>query len=112
MWKPPHVITNEELVEAYNAYAEKFNEENSAHIESGETEAKPLSSAEFIEKASGIKARYAYIKDGILDIDRMRPRIPERSEGELSHQGEMALNAARMALAFGVFDTGSWHAVV
>ena len=98
MWKPSNVITNEELVEAYNAYAEKYNLENAANIENGDMEAKPLSSAEFIEKASGIKARYAYIKDGILDIDRMRPRIPERSENELSHQAEMALNAAKMAL--------------
>ena len=98
MWKPPHVITNEELVDAYNAYAEKFNRENVKEIERKEIEAKPLSTAEFIEKASGIKARYAYIKDGILDIDRMRPRIPARSEDELSHQAEIALNAARIAL--------------
>lgn len=98
MWKPPHVITNEELVDAYNAYAEKFNRENVKEIERKEVEAKPLSTAEFIEKASGIKARYAYIKDGILDIDRMRPRIPARSEDELSHQAEIALNAARIAL--------------
>lgn len=99
LWKPPHVITNEELVEAYNAYAEKFNRENAEEIERGEVEAKPASTTEFIERASGIKARYAYVKDGILDIDRMRPRIPARSEDELSHQAEMALNAARTALA-------------
>ena len=98
LWKPPYVITNEELVEAYNGYAEKFNRENAKQIEQGELEEKPLSTTEFIERASGIKARYAYIKDGILDIDRMRPRIPARSEDELSHQAEMALNAARLAL--------------
>ena len=98
MWKPPYVITNQELVDAYNAYAEKFNQENAKEIARKEVEAKPLSTTEFIEKASGIKARYAYIKDGILDIDRMRPRIPERAEDELSHQAEIALNAARIAL--------------
>lgn len=98
LWKPAHVITNEELVEAYNAYAEQFNLQNAAAIEQGTMESKPFSSAEFIEKASGIKARYAYIKDGILDIDRMRPRIPERKEGELSHQAEIALHSARLAL--------------
>ncbi len=98
LWKPHHVITNEELVEAYNGYAEKFNSQNASAIEQGTVEAKPLSSAAFIEKASGIKARYAYIKDGILDIDRMRPRIPERREDELSHQAEIALNAARVAI--------------
>lgn len=98
LWKPPHIITNEELVDAYNGYAEKFNQENAKEIAREEVEAKPLSTAEFIEKASGIKARYAYIKDGILDIDRMRPRIPARSEDELSHQAEIALNAARIAM--------------
>ena len=112
MWKPSHVITNQELVKAYNAYAEKFNVENATDIESGNIEAKPLSSAEFIEKASGIKARYAYIKDGILDVDRMRPRIPERSEGELSHQAEMALNAARVALEEANKDASSVDAVI
>jgi beta-ketodecanoyl-[acyl-carrier-protein] synthase len=98
LWKPPHVITNEELVNAYNGYAEQFNAQNATGIEQGTVEAKAFSSVEFIEKASGIKARYAYIKDGILDIDRMRPRIPERREDELSHQAEIALNAARVAL--------------
>ncbi len=99
LWKPPHIITNEELVGAYNAWAEKYNRDHAGAIESGELEPKPLSSAEFIEKASGIKARYAYIKDGILDIDRMRPRIPERGEDELSHQAEIALHSARLAMA-------------
>jgi beta-ketodecanoyl-[acyl-carrier-protein] synthase len=98
LWKPPHVITNEELVGAYNGYAEKYNSQHASEIEQGTVEAKEFSSVEFIEKASGIKARYAYIKDGILDIDRMRPRIPERSEDELSHQAEIALNAALVAL--------------
>jgi len=99
LWKPPHVITNEELVASYNAYATKYNQVNASDIESGSLAEKPLSSVEFIEKASGIKARYAYIKDGILDIDRMRPRIPERREDELSHQAEIALNAARIAMS-------------
>ena len=86
------------MVDAYNAFSEKYNLEHAAEIEQGSISAKPFSSAEFIEKASGIKARYAYIKDGILDINRMRPRIPERSEEELSHQAEMGLYAARQAL--------------
>lgn len=98
LWKPPHVITNEELVTAYNAHADLFNAEHAGAIEAGEIEAKPHSSAEFIHKASGIERRYAYIKDGVLEPDRMRPRIPQRSEEELSHQAEIALNAARPAL--------------
>ena len=56
------------------------------------------SSASFVEKASGIKQRYIYVKDGALDVNRMRPRIPERADDELSHQAEFAVNAARMAL--------------
>ncbi|MDH5737405.1 MAG: beta-ketoacyl-ACP synthase III, partial [Gammaproteobacteria bacterium] len=112
LWKPDHVVTNEELVAAYNAYAEKFNAENAAAIEAGTVNARPPSSAEFIEKASGIKARYAYIKDGILDIDRMRPRIPERAEGELSHQAEIALNAARIALSDANKDPAEVDAVI
>ncbi|MGI9326264.1 MAG: beta-ketoacyl-ACP synthase III [Pseudomonadales bacterium] len=99
LWKPTHVITNEELVSAYNAHAELYNAEHAAAIADGELEAKPSSSAEFIEKASGIQQRYAYIKDGILDPERMRPRIPEREDDALSHQAEIALNAARPALA-------------
>lgn len=98
LWKPDHSISNEELVTAYNAYAEQFNHQHLNEIEQGELEPKPLSSAEFIEKASGIKSRYVYVKDGILDIDRMRPNIPERSDDELSDQAEMALHAARGAL--------------
>jgi beta-ketodecanoyl-[acyl-carrier-protein] synthase len=98
LWKPAYSISNEELVEAYNAYAEQFNQQHLKEIEESELKPKPLSSAEFIEKASGIKSRYVYVKDGILDIDRMRPNIPERSEDELSDQAEMAIFAAKDAL--------------
>ncbi len=99
LWTPPHVVTNDELVASYNAYADKFNAENDSEIAAGRVAAKPHSSSEFIEKASDIRARYAYIKDGILDIDHMGPRIPPRADDELSHQAEIALNAARPALA-------------
>lgn len=99
LWKPEEFVTNEELVTAYNGYVERYNETHAAAIANGELDAKPLSSAEFIEKASGIKQRYTYCKEGILDIDRMRPKIPERQPDELSHQAEMALHAAREAMA-------------
>ncbi len=99
LWNPPHAISNEELVTAYNAHADQFNAENAAAIEAGEVAAKAHSSAEFIEKASGIKSRFAYIKDGILDIDRLRPNIPERANDELSDQAEIGVNAAKLALA-------------
>ncbi len=99
LWKPEEFVTNEELVEAYNAYASRFNEENAEAIAAGDVAEKPLSSAEFIEKASGIKQRYTYCKEGILDVDRMRPLIPERADDEISHQAEMALHAAKKAMA-------------
>ena len=98
VWHPESVITNEELVGAYNAYATRFNQENQSQIDEGSVQAMPLSSAEFVEKASGIKQRYVYKKEGVLDIDRMRPIIEERGEDELSHQAEFAINAAQIAL--------------
>ena len=98
LWKPEYSISNDELVASYNAYAERFNAENRAAIDAGELKTKETSSSEFIEKASGIKSRYVYEKAGILDIDRMRPRIPQREEDEISLQAEMALNSARRAM--------------
>lgn len=99
LWKPEEFVTNDELVEAYNAYATKFNRINVDKIAAGDLEEMPLSSSQFIEKVSGIKQRYTYCKDGILDVDRMRPKIPVRSDDQLSHQGEIAVLAARDALA-------------
>ncbi|MFT6100466.1 MAG: beta-ketodecanoyl-[acyl-carrier-protein] synthase [Arenicella sp.] len=112
VWNPPHTITNEELVDSYNAYSSRFNAENSAAIEDGSVQEMPLSSAPFIEKVSGIKQRYIYIKDGALDIDRMRPRIPKRSDDELSHQAEFALNAAKIALKEANKDAADVDAVI
>ena len=51
LWTPPHSISNDELVTAYNAYAERYNAQHAAEIERGEIEALTPSSAEFIEKA-------------------------------------------------------------
>ncbi|MEZ5560153.1 MAG: beta-ketoacyl-ACP synthase III [Pseudomonadales bacterium] len=98
LWTPAHSISNEELVASYNAWVDRYNAHNADAIAAGECEPKPHSSAEFIEKASGIRSRYAYVKDGILDITRMRPRIPHRAEDELSHQAEIALNSAHVAM--------------
>ncbi len=98
LWKPAEYVTNEELVAAYNAYALQYNERHADAIARGEVQEKPQSSTEFIEKASGIKQRYTYCKDGILDVQRMRPNLPVRADDELSHQAEMAVLAARQAL--------------
>jgi beta-ketodecanoyl-[acyl-carrier-protein] synthase len=99
VWTPPCVITNDELVDSYNRYAEKFNSDNKKAIESGQIEEKPFSSVRFIEKASGIRSRYVYTREGILDIDRMYPKFPERKENELSNQAEIAIYAAEKAMA-------------
>lgn len=99
VWHPKDSITNEELVDSYNAYVDAFNEENKAQIESGDVAVMPYSSAEFIEKASGIKSRYIYQKEGALDITRMKPKIAPRADDELSHQAEIAVEAAKLALA-------------
>ncbi len=99
LYQPPHVITNAELVESYNAYAERFNRQHAEQIEAGTVQAMPLSSVEFIEKASGIKQRFVMEKQGILDIDRMYPRFQERADDQLSLMAEIAVDAGRKALA-------------
>ena len=98
LWKPAHVVTNAELVASYNAHADLYNAKHAEAIAAGELAEKPHSSKAFIEKASGIKQRYAYVKDGILDPERMRPCLPVRADDALSHQAEMALASAQQAL--------------
>ena len=55
VFTPEESITNEELVEAYNKYAENYNLTNKNKIEHGEKVALELSNEEFIFNASGIK---------------------------------------------------------
>ena len=50
VWHPKDSVTNEELVDSYNAYVDAFNEDNKAQIDAGEIAAMPYSSAEFIER--------------------------------------------------------------
>ena len=99
LWTPKHSISNHELIDSYNAYADQFNILHKAEIEAGDITAKPHSSADFVEKASGIKSRYIYSKEGVLDINRMRPVIEERPDHALSQQAEIAVEAANKALA-------------
>lgn len=99
LWTPDQSISNEELVVAFNAYVEKWNAENAAAIAAGTLDALSPSSAEFIEKASGIKSRYVLSKDPILDPDIMAPRLPARDNDEPSVLAEMAVKAAEDALA-------------
>jgi beta-ketodecanoyl-[acyl-carrier-protein] synthase len=98
LYTPEESISNEELVESFNAYAAQFNEHYKDGIEAGDIVALEPSSAEFIEKASGIKSRYVLNKSGVLDPNRMAPILPERPNEEHSIQCEMAIEAAREAM--------------
>lgn len=98
LWTPEESITNDELVEAFNAYVDKYNAAHADAIAKGEVEALSHSNSAFIEKASGIKQRYVLNKSGILDPDRLAPFIAERGDDEISVQAEMAVKAARQAL--------------
>ncbi len=98
LYHPEEFITNEELVESLNAYVEQYNHDNADKIETGEVVARRGSSAEFIEKASGVKRRYVIEKSGVLDINRLRPRLEERTDEELSIQAEWGVIAAKQAM--------------
>ena len=98
LWTPPHSVTNEELVESFNAWADQWNEAHKADIAAGLAEAQTHSSVEFIEKASGIRSRYVVEKSGVVDPNLMRPVIPERPNEEISILAEIAVKAARQAL--------------
>lgn len=98
LYTPTQRISNEELVESFNAYVEIYNTQNAQVISNGDLCALQPSSAEFIEKASGIKSRYVMNKDGVLNPHRMAPSLPERSNEEQSVQCEMAVAAATQAM--------------
>src|SRR6185437_11494662 len=78
LYTPPHSISNDELVAAFNAYVLNANAANAQAIAEGKATALVESSVEFIVKASGIKARYVVDKAGVIDPEIMCPRIPER----------------------------------
>tara|TARA_R110000751_G_scaffold2018_12_gene9686 strand:+ start:3287 stop:4429 length:1143 start_codon:yes stop_codon:yes gene_type:complete len=112
LFTPEDTITNEELVESYNRYVEIFNADNAEAIASGEVEALQPSSVEFIEKASGIKARHVMTKAPILDPEIMAPRLRERSNDELSVMAEIGVKAARQALERAGRDVADVDAVL
>jgi beta-ketodecanoyl-[acyl-carrier-protein] synthase len=99
LYAPPDVISNEELVAAFNAYVDGENAIHADAIARGERGALERSSAEFIVKASGIRRRHVVDRKGILDPKILAPRIAERPNDAHSIQCEMSLNAAREALA-------------
>ena len=98
VFTPQNVITNAELVAAFNAYADKMNAENADAIAAGEMEPMQHSSEEFIFKASGIEKRYVMDKDGVLDPNVMHPLLRQRSDDEPGIMTEMAVDACKKAL--------------
>jgi beta-ketodecanoyl-[acyl-carrier-protein] synthase len=112
LFTPADSISNEELVESFNIYVERYNDTHASEIDAGSIVALTPSSVEFIEKASGIKSRFVLSKAPILDPEIMAPRIAERPNDELSVLAEMAVKAARDALARAGRDAADVDAVL
>ena len=105
VFTPSQSISNDELVAAFNAYADRRNA-------AGAEPPVPHSSAEFIAKASGIERRHVLDKEGVLDPDRMFPKLPERADDQPSLMAEMAVDAATTALSQAGVDAGGIDAVI
>ncbi len=112
LFTPSEYITNEELVHSFNDYVAKFNEDNKELIAAGDLEALVPSSSEFIKKASGIEQRFVQDKKGILDINRMRPKLDERSNSQISILAEMAIKASKEAISQAEIDASDLDAVI
>lgn len=96
---PQAVIDNDALVAAFNAATDAWNREHAADIAAGRLTPRPRSDADFISRASGIQRRHVVSADGLLDPQRLVPRVAARPDEALSVQAEMAVEAARAALA-------------
>ncbi|OHB30368.1 MAG: beta-ketoacyl-ACP synthase III [Phenylobacterium sp. RIFCSPHIGHO2_01_FULL_69_31] len=112
LYTPPNSLSNAELVETFNTYVERFNARNAEAIAAGELQALTSSSAEFIEKASGIKSRFVVDKTGLVDPERMTPNIAERPNDQISVLAEIAVAAAQEAIARWGKDIGRIDAVI
>ena len=112
LYTPPDSISNDELVASFNAYVSAFNADHAAAIAAGEMLELQPSSTEFIEKASGVKARHVMSKAPLLDPAIMAPRWAERGDDELSVLAEMGVLAAQDALARAKRDPADVDAVL
>lgn len=105
---PQDVITNEQLVASFNEWVER---ENARRAASGD-EPLPKSDVDFIVHASGVKERHVLQADGILDPERMAPRIPARGDDELSVMAEFGAASARKALEHAGVEAGDVDMVI
>lgn len=102
LYVPEDKITNKELVTAFNEHVDQFNAQHKADIDAGLMPAKQHSSAEFIEKASGIRERHMVDVQGVMDLNRMMSNMPEGGHGDADtpcFQAAMGIAAAKMALS-------------
>ena len=112
LFTPQERVSNAELVESFNAWVDRFNSDNAAAIAAGDLEAKSHSSVEFIEKASGIKSRFVMDKAGIIDPNRMVPRLRPRTNDEPSVMCEIGCAAAERAMAVAKVTANEIDAVI
>ncbi|WP_120501707.1 beta-ketoacyl-ACP synthase III [Roseovarius sp. EL26] len=98
VFTPKEIITNDELVGAFNAYVEIYNATHADAIKAGEIAEKQPSSSEFIVNASGIEQRYVMNKSGVLNPDVMHPHLRTRRDDEPGIMAEMAVSACQQAL--------------
>ena len=112
LFTPKEYITNDELVESFNAYVDLYNQENEEAINSGDIDPLTHSSTDFIKKASGIEQRYVLDKEGILDISRMKPKLQARDNSDLSIQADMAVEASKDAMKMAGLDSSQIDGVI
>ncbi|OAN68750.1 beta-ketoacyl-ACP synthase III [Jannaschia sp. EhC01] len=112
VFTPDQSISNDELVVAFNGYADRWNAENAAAIAAGEVDEVAHSSSEFIVAASGIERRYVLDKSGLLDPEVMHPWLPERSMEDPGFMAEMGVDACQKALDMAGVDASDVDAVI
>ncbi|MFT4699687.1 MAG: beta-ketodecanoyl-[acyl-carrier-protein] synthase [bacterium] len=112
VFTPPEVITNNELVVAFNAYADIQNAANASGIAAGDVAEIPHSSAAFILAASGIEQRFVLNKSGILDPHRMSPALPTRTDEDPSIMAEIGVDACLKAIKAAGIDAADIDLVI
>ncbi len=105
---PEATITNDELVASFNAWTDK---ENVGRVAQG-LEPLSRSDTDFIVYASGVRNRHVLVRDGILDIDRMAPRIAPREDDALGVMAEFGVASAKRALDHAGVDAASVDMVI
>ncbi len=98
LFTPAQSISNDELVEAFNTWRSSLMLSTQqklpvAQLKPSQSQAQPL-----LKKRRVLKSRFVIDKAGILDPQRMKPNIPERSNDEWGILCEMAMVAAKQAL--------------